>query len=39
MNINHKIWAGFGCVLALVGVGSTLSYLKSSEANTPALCS
>jgi methyl-accepting chemotaxis protein len=32
MNINHKIWAGFGCVLALVGVGSTLSYLKSSEA-------
>jgi methyl-accepting chemotaxis protein len=32
MNINHKIWIGFGSVLALVGIGSTLSYFKSSEA-------
>jgi methyl-accepting chemotaxis protein len=32
MNINHKIWTGFGSVLALVGIGSSLSFLKSSEA-------
>jgi methyl-accepting chemotaxis protein len=32
MNVNQKIWLGFGSVLALVGVGSTLSYLKSREA-------
>lgn len=32
MNVNQKIWIGFGSVLALVGIGSTLSYLKSREA-------
>ena len=32
MNVNQKIWLGFGSVLALVGVGSTLSFLKSREA-------
>ena len=32
MNINQKIWLGFGSVLALVGVGSVFSYLKSHEA-------
>ena len=32
MNVNQKIWIGFGSVLALVGVGSTLSYLKSRDA-------
>jgi len=32
MNVNQKIWLGFGSVLALVGVGSTLSSLKSREA-------
>ncbi|MEO7702700.1 MAG: methyl-accepting chemotaxis protein [Opitutus sp.] len=33
MNVNQKIWLSFGTVLALVGVGSTLSYRKSSEAD------
>src|SRR5437868_1649216 len=32
MNVNQKIWLGFGSVLALVGVGSMLSYVKSREA-------
>lgn len=32
MNVNQKIWFGFGSVLALVGVGSTLGYLKSRAA-------
>src|ERR1051325_2315734 len=32
MNVNQKIWLGFGSVLALVGVGSTLSYLNSHDA-------
>jgi methyl-accepting chemotaxis protein len=32
MNVNQKIWIGFGSILALVGIGSTLSYLKSREA-------
>lgn len=32
MTVNQKIWLGFGSVLALVGVGSTLGYLKSREA-------
>ncbi len=34
MNINQKIWLGFGSVLALVGVGSALSYLNSRNAET-----
>jgi methyl-accepting chemotaxis protein len=34
MNVNQKIWIGFGSVLALVGVGSTLSYFKSRDAET-----
>jgi methyl-accepting chemotaxis protein len=32
MNVNQKIWIGFGSVLALVGVGSTIGYLKSRNA-------
>jgi methyl-accepting chemotaxis protein len=32
MNVNQKIWIGFGSVLLLIGLGSTVSYLKSSEA-------
>ena len=32
MSIFQKIWVSFGCLLILVAVGSTLSYLKSSEA-------
>jgi methyl-accepting chemotaxis protein len=32
MNVNQKIWLGFGSVLALVGLGSTLGYLKTREA-------
>lgn len=32
MNINQKIWASFGLLLTLVGAGSTISYLKSRQA-------
>ena len=32
MIVNHKIWLGFGSVLALVGLGSALNYLGSREA-------
>jgi methyl-accepting chemotaxis protein len=32
MNVNQKIWIGFGSVLALVGLSSTLGYLKTREA-------
>jgi hypothetical protein len=32
MNVNQKIWIGFGSVLALVGVGSTIGFLKSRNA-------
>jgi methyl-accepting chemotaxis protein len=32
MNVNQKIWLGFGSVLALVGVGSAIGYVKSREA-------
>jgi methyl-accepting chemotaxis protein len=32
MTINQKIWASFGILLALVGTGSVLSYVKSQEA-------
>jgi hypothetical protein len=34
MNINQKIWLGFGSVLALVGVGATLGFLKSRDAES-----
>jgi hypothetical protein len=32
MTINQKIWASFGILLALVGTGSVLSYVKSRQA-------
>ncbi len=32
MTINQKIWASFGILLALIGAGSILTYLKSHEA-------
>ena len=32
MNINQKIWLSFGTVLALVAIGSIISYMKSIEA-------
>eukprot|EP01031_Cornospumella_fuschlensis_P050251 gene50251-biopygen40317 len=34
MNVNHKIWLGFGSVLALVCLGSALNYLGSREAES-----
>ena len=32
MNVNQKIWLGFGSVLALVGIGSSLGYRHSQTA-------
>ncbi len=32
MTVNQKIWMSFGILLALVGTGSTASYLKSRQA-------
>jgi methyl-accepting chemotaxis protein len=32
MTINQKIWASFGILLALIGTGSILSYVKSHQA-------
>jgi methyl-accepting chemotaxis protein len=32
MNVNQKIWTGFGVLLALVGVQSVLGYLKTRDA-------
>jgi methyl-accepting chemotaxis protein len=32
VNVNQKIWIGFGSVLALVGLGSTLGYIESRAA-------
>ena len=32
MNVNQKIWLGFGSVLALVGIGATLGYRNSQAA-------
>ena len=32
MNVNQKIWLGFGSVLALVGIGASLGYRNSQTA-------
>ncbi len=34
MNVNHKIWLGFGSVLALVGLSAALNYLASRDAES-----
>ncbi len=33
MNINHKIWTGFGILIAMVLLGSGIGYIKSQKAN------
>jgi methyl-accepting chemotaxis protein len=37
MNVNQKIWIGFGSVLALVGIGSTIGVLKTREAEKASI--
>ncbi len=34
MNVNQKIWLGFGSVLTLVGLGATLGYFNSRDAES-----